>query len=364
VPNLKTLLPWFVRTPPPQASASASRIVELDGLRGLAVLAVVYFHYTTRFSQVYGYTDIVWWPNHSRPFGLPIFFMLSGYFIAKTMEEGVRPVDFIVSRFSRLFPAYWLCVLATFVIARLADLPERQVQFDHLIVNMTMLQEFFRVPHVDTAYWTLTVEISFYVWMLALFAAGKLKRFEFFLAAWLAAMLLWGWRDLILPGFTQKSPIVTFLLLGYAHLFVAGIVVYRVRTTGWTLSRVLLLTTCAAAPWIVPRYHGRFLTSCAMGFFLISVVRMFPILRWRPLVLIGIISYPLYLLHQNIGYVFIRSLTSIGVNANVCIPAAICVMIVPAWLVTRYVERPAISFIRSRYAEWRQKPRAVADCQR
>lgn len=342
----------------PQASTNSSRIVELDGLRGIAALAVLYFHYTTQFNKFFGYTDTIWWPAHQNPFGLPIFFMLSGYFIAKAIEDGIRPSDFAVSRFSRLFPVYWPCVLITFFIVHAGNLSPYEVRFHQLLVNMTMVQEFFRVPHVDGAYWALTVEISFYIWMLALCASGRFQRFEFFLAPWLVAVLFWGWKDFLLPDFHLKHRIVKFLLLGTGHLFGAGIIAYRVRIHGWTIFRAILLAACVAIPWIIPGYRGRFSTSCAMVLVLVSVLKTLPMFRWRPLVFIGTISYPLYLLHQYIGYVIIRHLTSSGINANICIPVTICMMIPPAWILTRYVERPAIRLIRSHYTAWRQKPRA------
>lgn len=83
------------------------RLVEVDALRGVAALAVVLFHYTTRFTDLFqpGVPPAVSFPGGH--YGVNLFFIISGFVIFMTLEKTARPLDFVVSRFSRLFPAYW-----------------------------------------------------------------------------------------------------------------------------------------------------------------------------------------------------------------------------------------------------------------
>ncbi len=74
------------------------RIKERDALRGLAALAVVLFHYTTQFEKLFGHSNELSWSMPYGDLGVHLFFMISG---------------FVISRFSRLYPAYWLAIILT-----------------------------------------------------------------------------------------------------------------------------------------------------------------------------------------------------------------------------------------------------------
>jgi len=92
-------------------SSPGPRLAQLDALRGVAALLVVGFHYTTRFDQLYGHAGE---PLLSLPwghYGVNLFFMISGFVIFMTLERTQRATDFVVSRFSRLYPAYWGALL-------------------------------------------------------------------------------------------------------------------------------------------------------------------------------------------------------------------------------------------------------------
>ena len=75
-------------------------------------------------------------------------------------------------------------------------------------------------------------------------------------------------------------------------------------------------------------------------------------LRWiarGPLVFLGTISYSLYLIHQNIGYIAIRTAAKLGIGTNAGIVLAIGLAIALAAAITFTIERPARNWIRARY---------------
>ena len=163
--------------------SKADRLVEVDALRGVAALAVVLFHYTTRFTDLYqpGAQPAVSFP--SGHYGVNLFFIISGFVIFMTLEKTARPLDFVVSRFSRLFPAYWAAIFLTFSICHLLGLPGKLVSTGTALANLAMLHGLFGVGHVDGVYWTLEVELLFYCGMLLLYRLKWLDRLHLVLFA-------------------------------------------------------------------------------------------------------------------------------------------------------------------------------------
>src|SRR5438105_3648135 len=118
------------------------RFQELDGLRGLAALSIVLFHYLSRYDQIYT-------PRGDVPFGfsygangVALFFVISGFVIFMTLKRCKTALDFLVSRFSRLFPAYWAAALLTYAVGSVSPLPEQHYTITQLLFNGTMLQGF------------------------------------------------------------------------------------------------------------------------------------------------------------------------------------------------------------------------------
>ena len=97
---------------------SKKRIAEIDTLRGLAALWVVFYHYTYRYGQIYGENLLPWTVFKHGYLGVQVFFVISGFVIYLTLERRNNLLDFAVSRFSRLFPVYWAAIGVTFFAGR------------------------------------------------------------------------------------------------------------------------------------------------------------------------------------------------------------------------------------------------------
>ena len=127
-------------TEPPNGGAKPERIAELDVLRGVAAVWVMLFHYTVRWFEQPG-------PPQS-PFGeyaVHLFFMISGFVIFMTLRNTRTGADFVVSRFSRLYPAYWAAVLVTAsVMTFIPPFAKSAVTFPQVAVNLTMLQQWLQ----------------------------------------------------------------------------------------------------------------------------------------------------------------------------------------------------------------------------
>ena len=142
----------------------------IDSLRGIAVLFVIWLHVSEKYinlsttlkengSWLY---DIALYLNFGR-IGVVIFFAISGFVLLKSIN-GVK--EFIIKRFFRLYPLFWLSVILGIYIIYLFG---GAVSFDKVVANLTMLPLMFNQDMVLGLYWTLEAELFFYFIGLLLF---------------------------------------------------------------------------------------------------------------------------------------------------------------------------------------------------
>nr|WP_308129416.1 acyltransferase family protein [Actinoplanes polyasparticus] len=112
--------------------------------------------------------------------GVETFFLISGFVIL--MSGWGRTVrEFAASRAARLYPAFWASVVITTVVTAVLSITgglpfSSQSDTGDVLINMTMLAEPLNTPLVDTVYWTLWVELRFYLLTACLLAAGFTRR--------------------------------------------------------------------------------------------------------------------------------------------------------------------------------------------
>ncbi len=330
-----------------------ARLFELDAIRGLAAIGVVLYHYFYRYNEIYGHSDLsVQW-SYFGQYGVHLFFIVSGFVIFWTLHRVERPADFIVSRFSRLYPAYWIAVLFTFLIVYFFGLPGRQVSFESALLNLLMFHGYFRVSHVDGVYWTLTVELTFYFWIFIIYLFGLLEKVEyFFIPVILIAILQFA-------GFLDVGVIKEILILKYAPLFLAGICFYRLAHNQYQFRSFLLLLFSLVSVFFIYSFTVVILIAIFYVFFFLAVTGRLAFLKASALVFLGSISYSLYLLHQNIGYVILNDSYAAGFNPLLSILTAIAISILLASLSFFYVEKPMLRLIRKKYRD-RKTVRRVA----
>ena len=142
--------------PGPRA-VGRDRLVLLDGLRLLAALSVLSYHFTVRDSPAWGPHPWEMFPGISdvtqyADLGVNLFFIISGFVVPMT-AWGRSTSAFAASRVSRLFPAYWLSVAATTVLA-LVLWPRDGLSLWESIANLTMAHSAVDITSVDGVYWT------------------------------------------------------------------------------------------------------------------------------------------------------------------------------------------------------------------
>ncbi|MCV2420635.1 acyltransferase family protein [Paucibacter sp. DJ2R-2] len=346
-------------TPSAPAPSAAMRLDQVDALRGLAALAVVLFHYTTQHQKLFA-------PASSASFAVPwghlgvnLFFIISGFVIFMTLDRCRQPMDFVVSRFSRLFPSYWLAIALTFTVVSIFGLPGKEVSAWQAAANLLMLHGFAHIPHVDGVYWTLEVEMLFYIAMFTLYRVGCLSAVHRAIAALLSIKLIYlacaQFLGVDLPWILHRT-----LFLSTAPWFALGICVRQLTqlsadpqaSTSALRRRIIgsvllaLVTIGWGEGWSMTLLAAALATvvyAAAMG--------RLPPLRLKLLGWLGAISYPLYLLHENIGWVLMNQLQARGLSTDLSIAVALVFSLTLAHLVTQIVERPAMAAIRRIWAQ-------------
>lgn len=171
--------------------------------------------------------------------GVELFFLISGFVICMSCW-GKRPQDFFISRVVRLYPAYWVAVLITaavVVAAGYSFTTAKDITARTVLINLTMLQQPFGAPLVDPSYWTLWVEMLFYLLFAVVVARGlTYRRVVAFCGIWTFAAAIAPTVGLpLLDTLTQPT---------YAPLFVAGVTMFLMHRFGPNL----LLWGCSGSP--------------------------------------------------------------------------------------------------------------------
>ena len=220
--------------------------------------------------------------------------------------------------------------------------------------NLTMANLYFGYQPIESVYWSLAIELGFYGMMAAVFALNQLRRIEVLGTIW---VLISAFVFKIFPAIGAVIPwrLQAATALPWAPLFFAGILLYRMRVQGANTTRLILLAGCLAV--LISRYTmGYALGSIGVfAVFTFACAGWLPFLKWKPLTILGAISYPLYLVHQSIGMrIQDAVVTRLGANAYWGLAGALICVVSLAAAVSYGVERRTQRWLRERFARnWR-----------
>ncbi|MEU8781125.1 acyltransferase [Streptomyces sp. NPDC048637] len=330
---------------------SRPRLYVLDGLRFAAALLVVAYHYITLrdgwgedpkaiSSSVYRLSEYGW-------LGVEIFFLISGFVICMS-GWGRSLGDFVASRVSRLYPAYWAAVLLTAAVLTAFPDVRSAGGWQNILTNLTMLQEGVGVPDLDDVYWTLFVELKFYLlFAIVIFRGVTYRRCVLFCGLWTVAGI-----------FSQGSHnelLASWAVSQYSPYFIAGIAFYLMHRFGpnallWCIVAVSfllaqhyvhgrLVTNLGAKADLVEEWPARLVILVTFALMGALALGVFDRLQWRWLAAAGNLTYPLYLIHMYVGFTLIALLRH-HVPAELLFPAVTAFMLAISWVIHRYVERP------------------------
>jgi peptidoglycan/LPS O-acetylase OafA/YrhL len=346
------------------------RLPELDLLRFLAALSVVFFHYGFRGYAADDMTVMAYpWIAPAAKYGflgVNLFFMISGFVIWMSAADGCAK-RFVISRVVRLYPAFWACCTATFLVILIAADARFSASFPQYAVNMTMLSEFVGVDPIDGVYWSLFVEMKFYALVVAVLIFKLIPRAKELLGLWLVlALYMSTWSVHYLDY---------FLVPVFAPYFIAGAMFCLIRSEGACAYKLFIVAASYLAAvknalfdlldkqahYVLPFSASLIAAVLAVFFaaFLWLAMQRRPWLSGGKWLALGALTYPLYLIHQNIGFIIFNRLSP-HANPHLVMAGTIAAMLGAAYLVNRYVERRYAKSLRAVLEKFfRVRPRAL-----
>lgn len=329
------------------------RFETLDALRGIAALIVVLYHFTTRYYELYDVKRNFGFSLTFGHYGVEIFFIISGFVIYLTLSKTKSSVDFVVNRFIRLFPTYWVSVTLSFLIITIFSLPGRETTLGEYIINLSMLHLEFGVQSVDGVYWTLLYELKFYFLMLLLFHfkfLNKINALSFAMLSLILILNLFNIHEHVIYKLLNKVFIFDFL-----PLFISGIMFYKIMSKEANAIVVInLILSFFILVWNKD-INVFFASTLIYLLFFFLVFNKLNFLNNKILIFLGTISYPLYLIHQNIGYIILNSFNIYNLPLVYGTITAIIVVISLASLISYMFEKPSIRFLKSYYKKRKAK---------
>lgn len=333
---------------------SPDRLQTIDAFRGIAALAVSWYHFTNgnsaflsdgllKLSGAYGWL------------GVEVFFVISGFIIPYALLHSRYRVSdyctFLLKRIIRLDPPYLVAILAIIALSYVSNaMPGfRGQRFEFSLVQTLLhlgyVNVFFGYPWLNPVFWTLAIELQYYllVGLLSFVVASRsivVRAFTFGCLAGVAVFIpadqfLFHWLFLFMLGMAAFQLRMGILKRGQ---FIFWLALFGFGS--WQINGSVIAITGVV-------------TAVLLGLFEADIK--------QPLLFFGHISYSMYLLHVPIGGRVINlSLRYIHTTSGklVVLAMALAATTAAAWLLHRYVERPAQQW--SSAIRYRKKQGAVS----
>jgi peptidoglycan/LPS O-acetylase OafA/YrhL len=322
------------------SSASLTRVKIVDPLRGLAALAVAWFHFTngspfvkTAWLRASGWYGCL---------GVPVFFVISGFVIPYSMccggyQSGRHFGRFLTKRLVRLEPPYLASIALViglwYLSSHTPGFAGTEPRFSpaQLLLHLGYLNTFFGYPWLNPVYWTLGIEFQYYLFVALVYRLLTARQ------AGLRAVVVAAMCGVAL---LVQTPMLVFHYLG---LFTLGILAFQYHSR--LLSAKAFVPAVAAVATITA--FSQNLSIGLAGVATALVIAFVPMPRhsgMRVLVFLGSISYSVYLVHATIGgrIVSLGSRFTGGLPWELAVLAtAVGVTLAAAIGFNRLVERPA-----------------------
>ncbi len=336
----------------------------VDLLRFAAALFVVAYHYGTGFARapsshaeaVFGGlalpVDLSRW-TWSGWIGVEVFFMISGYVIAMS-ARGVSSGIFVRRRLLRLLPATWICATIT-VLVLLAGGADPPVALMTQWLGSVAYSPFGDM--IDASYWTLGIELGFYLMVATVIRGGGTARGLDRLALVIGGISALFWFAAIAGWSGGVSRLLQILLLQHGCFFALGMMIRGMHERGIAATRAAMLLVLASACSIETVLHARFMANqltmsvsatVPLTLFLASVALLVSAqhvqrgLGALPFAsafrTLGLMTFPLYLLHQDAGAALLSVLMRAGFGALSATIMTASVALGIAWLIAAHAE--------------------------
>lgn len=335
---------------------SNKRLTQIDLLRGIAALSVIIQHIWVQFMPHSEYMDY-------GVFGVYLFFWISGYIITFSVWNNTSTLNFTIARCFRLYPVYWLSILLYVLIYGVSN-------YNIILINISMFQRFIGVEDLLGVYWTLQVELMFYILIFfalkknfiknpmtyiyglvasnsicLLFALGRFcldKKFP--VAPFIGLSIILTSASFFqhrYNNFLNKSQIKVFLLFNTIFFCLISLLSYN-HDWGYkeTPQRFIAMYVAAATLFIIVTHRNK--------------IYKYTTIR-NSFVFIGRISYPLYLFHMPINSYITPYLKTHNCNEITIAIITTISAITMSFIAHKLIEIPCIRLGKKFYAQIKNK---------
>lgn len=286
----------------------AQRLHWLDATRGIAAGAVLIEH--TLAATFPAFNQFHQTRLDSGHAGVILFFFCSGYAISLSLSH-TPLITFWIRRFFRLYPLYWFSILLALVTGVAAT-----NNLDTVLANLTMLQSFLGYYHLIGIYWSLIVEMAFYI-IISIFFLTKLTNQPLLVSSCLLFVAFIA--DVFLPLF-GREPSGGWIASHLATISI-GILFYHAHaqriahaTAYWFLGLSLVIQL--AGSWQAPEFFYARILGYAAFVLILRLGRDYTWPSW--LIWCGTISYSIYLMHIIV----------LGIIAPTSFPGVVSVLVI------------------------------------
>lgn len=346
------------------AQKDTSRLQFMDGLRGVAIILVFLYHaYSDQWASFTPYGESF---NHIFLFrygkyGVPLFFLISGFVIAMTLEKCHSFWHFMGRRWLRLFPAMFIVsILIILVSDFMSQRPNGAPSLGDMIAGLLFIQPEFlslvgiRHGMLETSFWSLFVEMKFYIVSGLLYFTLGLRRMIVMLIIMFFSFEIYQILQSLqtAEGNQILSIFFKYSDFGYYGWFAAGAMFYQYHVTKalkiWLMAIIIGLISARGLGGLLTG-SMLFATGLVLLFaFSINVTALQRVLSNRVLLFFGFISYPFYLIHVSSLISMIRQIN----EAAPWLPhwmlplMPIGLITLVAWLIASYLETPLRQWIK------------------
>jgi exopolysaccharide production protein ExoZ len=323
----------------PPSEALRPKLQGIQYLRGLAALQVVIFHASKRSGYEVGLGN----------FGVPLFFVISGFLMYAITSDTTRPAAFLKDRILRVLPIYWIATASALLLGMANYRGLRHLAASFLFVPFGFLGAEQHVFPVLPVGWTLNYEMYFYsLFALVLFAP---RRFQLGLLtalffALIAAGVVFKPASATL-GFWTQPLILQFL----AGVWIAWFWRNGEGHFGWPLLGIFLLILSLDGS-MAPQFQAALWAGLKAVFLLLAVLefeRRGTFRKpWKLPALLGDASYSIYLWHTPALFVVVGAMTALELPRWLIFPVGAAAGVALGLLGYRFIEKPLLTLFRRR----------------
>ena len=311
------------------------RLMVLDGWRGISILLVLATHLLPLGPKA-------WKLNlTSGPLGMALFFTLSGFLITNFLLHQSSVTNFLIRRFFRIVPLAWLCLVI--------GLPMAGADIDAYPANFLFYANLppFWLTQVTSHYWSLCVEMQFYVGVALLFLFLRERGLLLIpaLCALVTVIRITYGAEISIVTYLRVDEILAGSVLALAYNRRLGeSLPSLIKSTSPYLLLGLLLISCHPDSGAA-NYFRPYIAALLVGTTLLNDknrTSLASLLANKTLFYVAAISYALYVLHPLLGHTWLGS--GEGLEKYVKRPLLFGTIFLCAHISTFYFEHRCIAF--------------------